>query len=104
MTSVGKHTKNRRSHTPTPWKSEKGNIVPVNITKKTLNIIAYVESHGSRDGSANAAFIVRDCNAHEALVAALRDACDFVTPDRWGKGRPAWYDKACTALALAEDK
>ena len=95
------------SHTPTPWYAlvcdVKGHGSLLNDTGLMIADCAYATEH-ENEGEVNAAFIVRACNAHEALVAALRDACDFVTPDRWGKGRPAWYDKACTALALAEDK
>ena len=68
-------------HTPTPWKvlqagdpsgvprvtSDKGGVAVICVNR-------YMGEKGpSAEESANAAFIVRACNAHDELVAALRE-------------------------------
>lgn len=56
------------AHTPTPWESEafNGNI---RIFKANAGIAVACGCNGE----ANAAFIVRACNSHAKLVAALED-------------------------------
>ncbi len=64
-------------HTPTPWKAQQG----LSSTSPRLEIVradlsAFVaQVHRTHDGNkeaeANAAFIVRACNSHDALVEAL---------------------------------
>jgi len=53
------------THTPTPWIVEDGYI------KCPKHNIGSVNSCRSTEGSANAKFIVRAVNAHDALVEAL---------------------------------
>lgn len=59
-------------HTPTPWNVEgRGNAkARCFIEAGEFRIVECV----TRDHDANAAFIVRACNAHDDLVAALREA------------------------------
>ncbi len=71
-------TKHTALHTMTPWivdnvKTDGGlNITYVaTATDEQISPIAKVTSHNA---SANAAFIVRACNTHDELVAALEDA------------------------------
>jgi hypothetical protein len=40
--------------------------------------------------------------AAPALLEALEAACDSVAPDRFGDGRPAWYDRARAAIRAAK--
>lgn len=94
-------------HTPTPWNydADKHHIV-----SNSKFLVARME--GKLFGPANAAFIVRACNSHEALVEALEameKACDewaaeFTQKKRamnWGIVNDA-YCKATTALSLAK--
>jgi hypothetical protein len=62
----------KSKHTPTPWKEDhQGGLY---IEGKNGEYIAEVESEGGREEQfANAAFIVRACNAHDALVEALQE-------------------------------
>jgi hypothetical protein len=54
-------------HTPTPWYISGKST----IRRGSNDWIGYVHW---RNGAANAEFIVRACNAHDNLVAALREA------------------------------
>lgn len=66
-------------HSPTPWVSEanfgtRWNIAdaqgrPVAITSQTAGHL-----YGDKQRDANTEFIVRACNAHDALVEVLKDA------------------------------
>ena len=58
-----------------PWAVEHDGESPV-ITFEARNI-AVVESYYG-DGDDNAALIVKAVNAHDALVAALKDCADFM--------------------------
>jgi len=74
-------------HTPTPWKAVRENAHPtggallgVFVDRADGSCIAETFSNcGQSDAEcrANAAFIVRACNAHDALVAALSDLEDI---------------------------
>ncbi len=57
-------------HTPTPW-VQKGRRVEVH-GRGTIVECPLPTSGGVFEATENAAFIVRACNAHEELVAALR--------------------------------
>lgn len=78
------------AHTPTPWKAN------------VLDCFAY-DSRGSRVARcdypdevvisyeqqvANTEFIVRACNSHDALVAALKIARDMIVKDAEESGFP----------------
>lgn len=90
---------NETKHTPTPWykvqefanrwaiEYRKDGFVPLSLAKITITCC---EVSGGKDeeNSANAAFIVRACNSHDDLVAALekcvealKDASFKVTGD-----------------------
>jgi hypothetical protein len=110
-------------HTPTPWEIEaiSGDLVLAAVGDEC--VIAYLPPNPNR--AANAAFIVRACNAHEQLVEALQAAVqqaeaehaasmracdrhnnsdgvgqrfDYATP----KILPAWYASAHAAIYAAE--
>jgi len=67
------------NHTPTPFQVRFNGIVAPAIlfhqTPQGEQRIAEIYQGGD-EGEANAAFITRACNAHEALVAALEDAVE----------------------------
>lgn len=83
-------------HTPTPW------ILANNLNRDIRAIQqgnVYCSAGGSPlakcDDPANAAFIVRACNAHEALVAALEAV------SKWSDGTNEWEKQTQAALHLA---
>ena len=59
------------SHTPTPWRIER-EYGEIEITSE-LGQVARIESV-SPSAQADAAFIVRAVNAHEELIASIKDA------------------------------
>jgi len=85
-------TKQIANHTPTPWKATEidGGI---QIQKDHLKDVTGI--FRGEEGRANAFFIVRAVNAHEALLEALR-AMVFLVAD--GKGKEA--DVLSAALAV----
>lgn len=72
-------SKQEVKHTPTPWFAQRQGSSTVYIESRirpgTLQEVAACgpTEAGSEQQDANAEFIVRACNAHEQLVAALRD-------------------------------
>lgn len=62
-------------HTPTPWVKRQHQLFGEDPARPiaTCNVI-------TRDGEANAAFIVRAVNAHEELVSLLASAALHVMP------------------------
>jgi hypothetical protein len=104
-----------QGHTPTPWEVQAGDdyfITAVGYPKDVPSVVdnnldddvlvALVGNQTSDCGEANARFVVRAVNSHEALVEALQlalresgcdgDLCNY-----------RWHEKARSALALAED-
>lgn len=97
-------------HTPTPWMRESdinqhgSDYFLVTEDYRTIADLRLDDSDGSNvsidEQEANADYIVRACNAHAGLVAALEDLMSlyFAT-----KGHdPNFIDKARAALALAK--
>lgn len=68
-------------HTQTPWaltvvlKTEKDMSGVLNIRSGDENVLAMTPRFGTNDQD-NAEFIVKACNSHEALVAALQLTVD----------------------------
>lgn len=67
------------NHTPTPWRvgAEMNDIIGPPTERNPDGMIAAVRYLGNSDAAKgescdNAAFIVQACNAHDALVEALR--------------------------------
>lgn len=88
-------------HTPAPWRVEAdekgGEIQGYDIRTDSEEIVGQEGILGGPIGEANAAFIVRAVNAHEALVDALRGAL------YWNRERPQlWMDAARSAISLAD--
>lgn len=102
------------AHTPTPWEVDESGI-QVDAANGSATSIAFCA--GTRPGKnwsgtdyatkrhqqANAAFIVRACNAHEQLVAALRGLIKLVDENGLCMDECATYEAAIDALAAAED-
>ena len=108
------------THTSTPWKcrNQRGPIrEAIDIGGEQLTCTAY--GMDPQHTEANASFIVRACNAHDALVAALEDAAEQMERDaakidgEWGACReieeierdgdlPDALVKARAALKLAK--
>jgi len=97
----------RSQHTPTPWKvaeSVKGKTCYAIVSRDGW-IADLNECHGDR--LANASFIVRAVNSHEALVDALIMALPYVETALEDRGyKPGVVDqmvkKIREAIALAE--
>ena len=111
-------------HTPTPWVAtyrkhvdewwigakNTDAVLKLPISQMTCAIKA-MSGNSQQEAAANAAFIVRACNAHAALVQALENIVDFfgsyvtTLPDRNGKEMldiDFSLDDARNALNLAE--
>ena len=98
-------------HTPTPWQlAENDNTIVISqqldSDGNAYAIADVLVGNGHKsDGTkeANAAFIVKACNAHEALVDAAKFAALYCEED-WdvgaGTGKEA-LKKLCEALKLA---
>lgn len=95
------NTKATAQHTPTPWVHDP--VLPAHVYSDdaTGSIVATCTGFSfaprpEAEKRANAAFIVRACNAHDELVAALRMVCDS------GVALAQPIEKAmCAALAKA---
>ena len=98
-------TETKPPHTPTPWVQ---NGPSIEEKKEPSAVIgrAIFDCYTSQDdcgigegeGTANAAFIVKACNAHEKLVNACRKAAASIG------GEGGDIDYLLEALALAEGK
>ena len=60
----------KAQHTPTPWNLNGRHI----DAEKGNKLIVSLRSEHDAENLANAAFIVRACNSHDALVEALENA------------------------------
>lgn len=91
--------------TPTPWKmsgkselrSEGGGLV----FRLTLRVVGDVHW---RNRDANAEFIVRAANSHDALVAALKHAEPWVESGPAGSWRDGVMAEIAAALTKAEGR
>ena len=87
-------------HSPTPWELKTNSAGKTTIGPVKFNgfIAPYIIEGG------DAAFIVRACNSHEALVALVKDARNLMM-ERKGElmqyGLKYWLEGAEAALALS---
>jgi hypothetical protein len=90
-------------HTPTPWpKPEYGNDVGPN--DEGFWEFWEIDGVGRFDIEANAAFIVRACNAHDQLVTALTDCVAVIVGDTSGPQQvQGIVAEARAALAKAQE-
>lgn len=91
----------KTNHSPLPWKfRDGGDIFEANSDRSILRSTMYLSWAKATE---NAAFIVRCCNSHDALVSALAELLDREWQD--DEGMPtleAARSKARAALALAK--
>lgn len=72
------------NHTPTPWRVDHSIVIdPTARTRRSewhifSNVTGPDFIAGEASSQANGDFIVRACNAHEALVAALKNAFSVI--------------------------
>lgn len=78
-------------HTPTPWRTNSKNARRIFERKGLIVANCVLPDFGNASGktsetaAANAAFIVRACNAHSDLVAALESVLPLA--DAWADGK-----------------
>lgn len=101
------------NHTPIPYYVQTTRQAPVNgqhiIASVPLdedNFIAYVEGRTPEEARANAEFIVRACNNHGRLVAALRTIVSLDSDAHpglltWQDARKQAHDEAFAAITEA---
>ena len=96
-------------HTPTPWRRSTTNPFAINTAEGGASrAIAEVSTGewmpdvfvGANEAIANAEFIVRACNSHDELLAALSDVCDGV--ERASSDNVAGANMRLTVTALRE--
>ena len=96
--------KTKTEHTPTPWEFQdiydKG--VFIQTTKGAIRqVIAEVfdgsDTGGEKNQLANAEFITRACNAHEEILACLKEAVKYLQYEGYYD-----MDKFHKAIAKAE--
>lgn len=84
-------------HTPTPWRVVSGNLIkdelmPFDRCEEETALIATASGHTTERTEANAAFIVRACNAFDKLKDALELAHGVMSFSRGDA-----YERECTA-------
>ena len=83
-------------HTPTPY--HVGVDTDLVVNEKCL-IVADCGRGFRDDNCDNAAFIVRACNSHDALVEALKGLVDILSEQGWdGQSATDAHDKAIALL------
>lgn len=95
------------AHTPTPWYTGEGKAARIVYAQHGFAVadatIYHARIEPVMEAEENAAFIVRACNAHDDLVAALQAAVARVEIAN-AEGDPimsAWLPDARAALAKA---
>jgi hypothetical protein len=90
------------ARTPGPWRASDGRVASrISITSANGIPVAVVP-FADPEGKANAEFIVRACNSHDDLIAAVAMVVRGFAY-RPGGG-PDWYEAARVALAKAGAK
>lgn len=94
-------------HTPLPWYVDRKRVRHASDARRTPAVAECFMTHGlgaaGEEDAANAAFIVRACNSHHDLLAALKAVhehcpCDKDINPRWN----AAWDAMEAAIAKAE--
>lgn len=94
-------------HTPGPWRVRGRTKIRGTVLGMRYKIadVCYPESGGEyerRETKANAEFIVRACNAHEELVAAVDAAARYFEARNLGEPAHELQARLVAALAKAE--
>ena len=81
-------------HTDVPWEARTPSDTPTHVVKiyqdaegRRCTAFVAVCSATTLDNAANAEFIVRACNSHDDLLAALKEAIATI---KVFHGKPAW--------------
>ncbi len=96
------------SHTPTPWRvfDVLTDIEIVTDQPTAAATISIVQFKGQRNAQADAAFIVRACNAHDVLFDALKDLVERERSEAADSGfsddEMTWLEDARRAIAKAK--
>lgn len=94
-------------HTPLPWEYRAASRgITTTMQQGAYSVICRMaESAGinAEERAANAAFIVKAVNSHQALVDAL-EALMECAGGQYSPGYDEAFDKATAALELAKDK
>lgn len=81
-----------QKHTPGPWTYFVGNadgrgLIRIEVDRSADGAGTHIASmQRGTQSEANAAFIVRACNAHDGLVAALETAKEYIRQDMYESG------------------
>ncbi len=103
--------KSLMEHTATPWQLEERetDFVLQDADGEFINYLTksrHIDDLIDEEAEANAAFIVRACNAHDQLVKATRECLDQLEHEaKWGSNSEPLQDainSARRALAKAE--
>ncbi|MEZ2132736.1 MULTISPECIES: hypothetical protein [unclassified Sinorhizobium] len=95
-------------HTPTPWRMDDdirfGETPRVYGADKHICEVANAELpiDAQEEWIANAAFIVKACNSHEALIEALKAVEAYLGPQVPAADSVVVYNKVVAALKLVE--
>ncbi len=91
-------------HTQTPWEVRNNHIKKVGgaviaTTSRVNSLCKHEAEPGSIEDAANAEFIIRACNSHDALVGACSDAAEYlrgnITDSRGKRLLCRTYNDAC---------
>ena len=90
-------------HTATPWEVRDGQEI---VAEHGNRLIAQLHAGHYPERSANAAFICKAVNAHEALVKAIKEAMTYIvkTKNESEQYETTVYNQCKQALNLAEGR
>lgn len=89
------------THTPTPWFFTEENFEGLNSIREKEHGLRVAQARSE----ANAAFIVRAVNAHDALVSVIREMKDMIaSKNTLSKWEDNWLAAAVAAIAKAEGR
>ena len=97
MTNAANDTKpSSETHSPLPWRildvlTEVEIVTDRNTAHETESLVQF---KGQRNAKVDAAFIVRACNNHYQLLAALKNTLDYLPRQE--------YLQVCTIIADAQ--
>lgn len=103
---------NTKQHTKTPWKLASRALITAKTAWQMPIAICYdaqshVQGPDAKEADANAAFIVRACNAHDDLVAVVQERIRCIELEAHNSGDDptaidSQYDDLRAALAKAK--
>lgn len=91
-------------HTRTPWRTDPDYCNDIQTSDGKLTIASIWHEEGGpwlpplEEAEANAAFIVRACNAHDDMLSALRDVAEYLGDEPVAPSYPSAHHAATVAL------